>query len=107
MNDSGLSIDELRLQYRTDLTPNADVHQQRYETESRKVVEHLGGRLDLPYGSAGTRHSLDIFAPETGDAPVPRSRRSITPARRALMRIVAGAYTATSLLASETIARIR
>jgi arylformamidase len=60
----------LRLQYRTDLTPGVKEHVSRYQQLSEEMLDRVPGHLDLPYGSAGPRQTLDIFPPDTGNAPI-------------------------------------
>ena len=62
--------EELRRQYLTNLTPGMGGHVRRYEELSDDLVRTMPGELDVPYGAAGPRQMLDIFAPETGDAPI-------------------------------------
>ena len=62
--------EELQRQYLTNLTPGMGGHVRRYEELSDDLVRTMPGELDVPYGAAGPRQMLDIFAPETGDAPI-------------------------------------
>lgn len=63
-------LEELRRQYLTNLTPGMGDHVRRYEELSEELVRAMPGELDVPYGGAGPRQTLDIFTPETGKAPV-------------------------------------
>ena len=63
-------LDELRRQYLTNLTPGMGDHVRRYEELSEELVRSMPGELDVPYGPAGPRQTLDIFTPGTGKAPV-------------------------------------
>ena len=62
--------DALRLQYRTDLTPSVAEHVVHYQKWSEEVVGRLCGHLDLAYGPAGPRQTLDIFPPSNDKAPI-------------------------------------
>ena len=64
------SPEELRRQYLTNLTPGMGDLVRRYEELSDELVHTMPGELDVPYGAAGPRQMLDIFAPETGGAPI-------------------------------------
>ena len=64
------SNEELRLQYRTDLTPGVGDHMRRYELLSDGIVSRLYAHLDIPYGPGGPRQTLDIFPPEADGAPL-------------------------------------
>ena len=63
-------LEELRRQYLTNLTPGMGNHVRRYEELSDDLVRTMPGELDVPYGAAGPRQMLDIFAPDTDDAPI-------------------------------------
>ena len=63
-------LDELRRQYLTNLTPGMGDHVRRYEELSEELVRTMPGQLDVAYGDAGPRQTLDIFAPETNNAPI-------------------------------------
>ena len=63
-------LEELRRQYLTNLTPGMGDHVRRYEVLSEELVQSMPGKLDVPYGTAGPRQTLDIFTPGTGKAPV-------------------------------------
>ena len=63
-------LEELRRQYLTNLTPGMGDHVRRYEQLSDELVRTLPGELDVAYGEAGPRQTLDIFTPETTGAPV-------------------------------------
>ena len=63
-------LEELRRQYLTNLTPGMGDHVRRYEQLSDELVRRLPGELDVAYGEAGPRQTLDIFTPETSGAPV-------------------------------------
>ena len=63
-------LEELRRQYLTNLTPGMDDHVRRYEELSNELIRELPGELDVAYGNAGPRQTLDIFTPETHNAPV-------------------------------------
>ena len=63
-------LEELRRQYLTNLTPGMGDHVRRYEELSEELVRTIPGELDVPYGAAGPRQTLDIFTPETWKAPV-------------------------------------
>lgn len=60
----------LRLQYRTDLTPGVAEHVAHYLHWSEEVVNRLSAHLDLAYGPAGPRQTLDIFPPSKDKAPI-------------------------------------
>ena len=62
--------EELRRQYLTNLTPGMGGHVRRYEELSDELVRTMPGKLDVAYGDAGPRQTLDIFAPGTDGAPV-------------------------------------
>lgn len=62
--------EELRRQYLTNLTPGMGGHVRHYEELSDELVRAMPGELDVAYGDAGPRQTLDIFAPGTGGAPV-------------------------------------
>ena len=64
------SLDDLRLQYRTDVTPDADVHMNRYASLSKDMDSRVNAQLNLPYGPAGPRQTLDISPPESDNAPI-------------------------------------
>ncbi|MCY4364573.1 MAG: alpha/beta hydrolase [Gammaproteobacteria bacterium] len=70
MNWQDYPLEELRRQYLTNLTPGMGDHVRRYEELSEELVRSMPGELDVPYGPAGPRQTLDIFTPETGKAPV-------------------------------------
>ena len=63
-------LEELRRQYLTNLTPGMGDHVRRYEELSEELVQSMPGKLDVSYGAASPRQTLDIFTPETGKAPV-------------------------------------
>ena len=63
-------LEELRRQYLTNLAPGMGDHVRRYEELSEELVRTLSGELDVAYGAAGPRQTLDIFTPDTGNAPV-------------------------------------
>ena len=63
-------LEELRRQYLTNLTPGMGDHVRRYEELSEELVQSMPGELDLAYGDAGPRQTLDIFTPATNDAPI-------------------------------------
>lgn len=51
--------------------PDKDALSAHYETLNKKTLSILKGQLDIAYGTAGPRHCLDIFAPETaGSFPI-------------------------------------
>ncbi len=64
------SLEELRRQYLTNLTPGMGDHVRRYEELSDELVRTMPSELDVPYGAAGPRQTLDIFTPETDGAPI-------------------------------------
>lgn len=70
MNWRDYPLDELRRQYLTNLTPGMGNHVRRYEELSDDLVRTMPGELDVPYGAAGPRQTLDIFAPDTDGAPI-------------------------------------
>ena len=70
MNWQDYPLEELRRQYLTNLTPGMGDHVRRYEELSEELVRSMPGELDVPYGPAGPRQTLDIFTPETGSAPI-------------------------------------
>ena len=70
MNWQDYPLEELRRQYLTNLTPGMGGHVRRYEELSEELVRSMPGELDVPYGPAGPRQTLDIFTPEAGSAPV-------------------------------------
>ena len=63
-------LDELRRQYLTDMTPVMGGHVRRYQELSDELVRTIPGSLDVAYGAAGPRQTLDIFTPETDGAPI-------------------------------------
>lgn len=69
MNWKDYSTEELRLQYRTDLTPGMSDYMSSYESWSEQVVGKLNSQLDLPYGSLGPRQTLDIFPAKNALSP--------------------------------------
>ena len=70
MNWQDYPLEELRRQYLTNLTPGMGDHVRRYEELSDELVRSLPGELDVAYGDTGPRQTLDIFTPETNNAPV-------------------------------------
>ena len=62
--------EELRRQYLTDMTPVTGDHVRRYQELSDELVRTMPGSLDVAYGAAGPRQTLDIFTPETDGAPI-------------------------------------
>ena len=70
MNWRDYPLEELRRQYLTNLTSGMGNHVRRYEELSDDLVRTMPGELDVPYGAAGPRQMLDIFAPDTDDAPI-------------------------------------
>ena len=70
MNWQDYPLEELRRQYLTNLTPGMGDHVRRYEELSEELVRTLPGELDVAYGGAGPRQTLDIFSPETNNAPI-------------------------------------
>ncbi len=70
MNWQDYPLEELRRQYLTNLTPGMGDHVRRYEELSEELVRSMPGELDVPYGPAGPRQTLDIFTPGSGNAPV-------------------------------------
>ena len=70
MNWRDYPLDELRRQYLTNLTPGMGDHVRRYEELSEELVRAMPGELDVAYGPAGPRQTLDIFTPETDGAPI-------------------------------------
>ena len=63
-------LEELRRQYLTNLTPGMGDHVRRYEELSDELARTMPGKLDIAYGAAGPRQTLDIFTPETDGAPI-------------------------------------
>ena len=62
--------EELRRQYLTDMTPVTGDYVRRYQELSDDLARTMPGSLDLAYGAAGPRQTLDIFSPETKGAPI-------------------------------------
>ena len=63
-------LEQLRRQYLTNLTPGMGAHVRQYEQLSDELIRELPGELNLAYGTAGPRQTLDIFTPETNIAPI-------------------------------------
>ena len=70
MNWQDYPLEGLRRQYLTNLTPGMGDHVRRYEELSEELVRTLPGELDVAYGDAGPRQTLDIFTPESNNAPI-------------------------------------
>ncbi len=70
MNWRDYPLEELRRQYLTNLTPGMGDHVRRYEELSEELVRTMPGELDVAYGPAGPRQTLDIFTPEADRAPI-------------------------------------
>ena len=70
MNWQDYPLEELRRQYLTNLTPGMGGHVRRYEELSEELVQSMPGELDVAYGAAGPRQTLDIFTPDIGKAPM-------------------------------------
>ena len=70
MNWRDYPLEELRRQYLTNLAPGMGDHVRRYEELSEELVRTSPGELDVAYGPAGPRQTLDIFTPEADRAPI-------------------------------------
>ena len=70
MNWRDYPLEELRRQYLTNLAPGMGDHVRRYEELSEELVRTMPGELDVAYGPAGPRQTLDIFTPEADRAPI-------------------------------------